>query len=103
MLPEELQKGSTPCPDQEPEKQKTIYDLKLHERIIVNSEFRAMRVHDGWIYERIITIDGAVQNIGMIFVPYNEPLILNTGGEILDFPEKNKSSVFFVPPHPTMP
>jgi hypothetical protein len=40
-----------------------IYDMKLHEIIVVNSTLSILRVSDGWIY---------IYNKQPVFVKYNE-------------------------------
>lgn len=47
------------------QKQKTIYDLELHERIDLDYEFYVIKVHGGWIYKL---------GQSSTFVPYQEPI-----------------------------
>lgn len=48
---------------------KTIYDLKLHEMIEINTHLEITRVPGGWMYTYI---DLSLENSRGVFVPYND-------------------------------
>lgn len=52
-------------------KEKTIYDLKLHESIGVDRYINVFRVPGGWIYITFNSLDEDAQ-VSNVFVPYNE-------------------------------
>lgn len=44
-----------------------IYNLKLHEVAVINSELHVIRVPGGWIYESFIND----KSISSVFIPFN--------------------------------
>jgi len=57
------------------EKEKTIHDLKLHERIQISCGLCIMRVPGGWIYKYCVHSYG----ISCVFVPWSSEFS-NRGG-----------------------
>lgn len=51
-------------------KQKTIYDLELHEEFALNATTRITKVHGGFLYDRFI--DQRFEFMTSTFVPYEE-------------------------------
>lgn len=70
------------------QKQKTIYDLELHQSMQILTDTHVMRCHGGFIYTTIITDTekGTFLNSNQIFVPYEEPVNI-TVGELPPFDE----------------
>ena len=48
---------------------KIIYEMELHESIILSSELCVTRVPGGWIYDRLLRNLGDIKSL---FVPYND-------------------------------
>jgi hypothetical protein len=59
-------------------KEKTIYDLGIHESLIVisnqHTEIDVMRVPGGWIYGNLLTYHG-VKTYTSTFVPFSKELV----------------------------
>jgi hypothetical protein len=55
-----------------------VYNLKIHEEIIVDNRNSVLRVPGGWIYKsfsgRESTSD-PIQPIGMVYVPYDDEFL----------------------------
>ena len=47
-------------------KEKTIYDLELHEDILIHNLLNVVRVPGGWMYENIRD-----ERLSSVFVPFN--------------------------------
>jgi hypothetical protein len=54
------------------EKQKTIYDLKLHETMSIENCTDIIRVEGGWIYRGYETVNGDIST--QCFVPFGNQL-----------------------------
>ena len=61
-------------------KEKSIYDLKLHEGVMINNTVFVMRVASGWIYD-CWDIDKDIPQQG-IFVPFDNSF---------KYPNRNKA------------
>lgn len=50
-----------------------MYDMKLHEILVITPKLRVIRVPGGWLYERVIKrLSDADNDVIHTFVPYNE-------------------------------